>query len=152
MFPLGARPPLYLPQIAYSAGVLVCTWGGLRGAVGLALALSMHTDLGTSRTGKLVVLQVSGIALLTLLINAPLSPALLSWLRLTKPTETKRRLLLDMERRVHSYALEQYLELIQKDEWRLRSQAWESKLINGVTSLSKAVDERALLERTRASR
>ena len=132
-------------------GVLVCTWGGLRGAVGLALALSMHFDLGNSRTGKLVVLQVAGIALLTLVINAPLSPALLNLLRLTKPTETKKRLLLDMERRVHSYALDQYLDLIKRDEWKLRSQAWESKLVDAITSLSKAVDERAQLERSRAS-
>ncbi|KAL1526310.1 hypothetical protein AB1Y20_015027 [Prymnesium parvum] len=128
-------------------GVLVCTWGGLRGAVGLALALSMQVDLLGSRDGKLVVLQVAGVALLTLLVNAPLSPALLSYLRLAKPTETKRRLLLDMERRVHSYALEQYLDLIKKDEWKLHSEEWESKLVEAITSLSKAVEERAKKER-----
>ena len=58
-------------------------WGGLRGAVGLALALSMHARLGYNRDGKLIILHVSGVALLTLLVNAPTSASMLRLLGLT---------------------------------------------------------------------
>jgi len=45
---------------------LAASWGGLRGAVGLALALSMDGTLearGDVRAGKLMLLHTSGVIL-----------------------------------------------------------------------------------------
>eukprot|EP00746_Dinoflagellata_sp_MGD_P004011 gnl/MRDRNA2_/MRDRNA2_107772_c0_seq1.p1 gnl/MRDRNA2_/MRDRNA2_107772_c0~~gnl/MRDRNA2_/MRDRNA2_107772_c0_seq1.p1 ORF type:complete len:906 (+),score=138.75 gnl/MRDRNA2_/MRDRNA2_107772_c0_seq1:200-2917(+) len=72
---------------------LVMIWGGLRGAVGLALALSMRESLyklGDERTGDLMVFFVGGIAGLTLCVNASTCGMLLQKLELTKsPTARK---------------------------------------------------------------
>eukprot|EP00439_Symbiodinium_sp_Y106_P087389 s397_g48.t3 len=66
----------------------VMVWGGLRGAVGLALALSMR-DMGKTETADRMVFFVSGFAALTLLINATTCGALLQRLELTKPPEAQ---------------------------------------------------------------
>ena len=51
--------------------IILCTYAGLRGAVGLSLALMVATSPGIDRyIQDLVLLNVAGIALLTLLINA----------------------------------------------------------------------------------
>ena len=75
---------------------LVITWGGLRGAVGLALAVSVFADAEIDHGGmfgsaadahhfRLVVLvHCSLTVLLTLLINAPSSGLLLERIGLTK--------------------------------------------------------------------
>eukprot|EP00511_Aplanochytrium_stocchinoi_P004265 CAMPEP_0204826840 /NCGR_PEP_ID=MMETSP1346-20131115/4456_1 /ASSEMBLY_ACC=CAM_ASM_000771 /TAXON_ID=215587 /ORGANISM="Aplanochytrium stocchinoi, Strain GSBS06" /LENGTH=614 /DNA_ID=CAMNT_0051955047 /DNA_START=133 /DNA_END=1977 /DNA_ORIENTATION=+ len=58
-------------------------WGGLRGAVGLTLALSIRATPGvTPSQGGLVAFFMAGIVVLTLCINAPLSRPLLRKLRL----------------------------------------------------------------------
>ncbi|OLP88823.1 Sodium/hydrogen exchanger 7 [Symbiodinium microadriaticum] len=70
----------------------VMVWGGLRGAVGLALALSMRNELrtqGKTETADRMVFFVSGFAALTLLINATTCGALLQRLELTKPPEAQ---------------------------------------------------------------
>ena len=56
---------------------LVLVYGGLRGAVGLALALIVEDDalLDNNRTRQLVMLYMAGIAMLTLLINGTTSGA-----------------------------------------------------------------------------
>lgn len=71
---------------------LVMTWGGLRGAVGLALALSMRNLLiqqGREYTANLMVFFVSGFATLTLLVNATTCSLLLKYLGLTKTPEAQ---------------------------------------------------------------
>eukprot|EP00434_Breviolum_minutum_P020185 symbB.v1.2.017800.t1/scaffold1394.1/size200789/23 len=75
---------------------LVMTWGGLRGAVGLALVLSMRNLLilqGKEYTANLMVFFVSGFATLTLLVNATTCGLLLKYLGLTKPPEAKTAIL-----------------------------------------------------------
>jgi hypothetical protein len=54
----------------------------------------------------LIILHVAGVALLTLIVNAPSSAMLLRRLGLTTSSATKQRLLHDIEHRVHSYALQ----------------------------------------------
>ncbi|CAK9099545.1 unnamed protein product [Durusdinium trenchii] len=71
---------------------VVMTWGGLRGAVGLALVLSMRDLLiqqGKEYTANLMVFFISGFATLTLLINATTCSLLLKYLGLTKPLEAE---------------------------------------------------------------
>ncbi|CAK8989103.1 Sodium/hydrogen exchanger 7 (Na(+)/H(+) exchanger 7) (NHE-7) (Protein SALT OVERLY SENSITIVE 1) [Durusdinium trenchii] len=76
--------------------VLVMTWGGLRGAVGLALVLSMRELLmqqGKQETARLMVFFVSGFAALTLLVNATTCSLLLKCLGLTKTPEAQSAIL-----------------------------------------------------------
>ena len=62
-------------------------WGGLRGAVGLALAVAVRNqNVGTDeeKNGTLLLIHVVGVASLTLLINATTASLLLSYLGMTK--------------------------------------------------------------------
>eukprot|EP00753_Platysulcus_tardus_P007775 PLAT15481.1.p1 GENE.PLAT15481.1~~PLAT15481.1.p1 ORF type:complete len:1352 (-),score=644.53 PLAT15481.1:882-4937(-) len=64
----------------------VMSWGGLRGAVGLALALIVQEDSHLEHEHKLrarVVFHVAGIAFLTLLVNGSSTKSLLSRFKLT---------------------------------------------------------------------
>ncbi|KAL7448997.1 hypothetical protein ACHAWC_001106, partial [Mediolabrus comicus] len=82
--------------------VLFMSWSGLRGAVGIALALSLHAEVwqvtmdepdqekhDSREQAEKVFGFVGGIALLTLIINAPTCGPLLKKLGLVKPTETR---------------------------------------------------------------
>lgn len=67
-------------------------WGGLRGAVGLTLALSIRGSEGVSDSqGSLISFFMAGIVVLTLCINAPLSRFVLRALHLQDiPSEILR--------------------------------------------------------------
>ena len=57
----------------------ICVWGGLRGAIGLALALIVKLSLSDNRAFTIrVIFYVGGIAAMTLLINATSMPLLLT--------------------------------------------------------------------------
>ena len=71
--------------------VCVMTWGGLRGAVGLALALVVeHEHLENSEYGSKVLFHTAGIVVLTLLVNATTIGNLLSLLKLSEISTTKQ--------------------------------------------------------------
>jgi len=87
---------------------VVMTWGGLRGAVGLALALSMRSQLygcGKNRTGDLMVFHVGGFAGLTLLINATTCGTLLTKLEMTKPPNVRKKLLATLQKEMLTMAI-----------------------------------------------
>ncbi|ESO97538.1 hypothetical protein LOTGIDRAFT_152631 [Lottia gigantea] len=71
---------------------LVLTWGGLRGAVGLALGLLVMEDEGLDlqKVRVKVLIHISGIVFLTLLINATTIPYLLKTLGMNDITTAKR--------------------------------------------------------------
>lgn len=58
----------------------VQTWGGLRGALSLALALSLPASLGAER--DLIRTMAFGVVLFTLLIQAPTMRPLIRWLKI----------------------------------------------------------------------
>ena len=63
----------------------VMFWGGLRGAVSLALALAVLEHPEVSAGDKhFVVLLITGFVLFTLFVNAPTMGALMEWLGLNK--------------------------------------------------------------------
>lgn len=71
---------------SFNEAVLV-SYGGLRGAVGLALAMVVHNDTVLEkkrggRVGAIVLLYTSIIALLTLVVNAPTTKLLVDYLGL----------------------------------------------------------------------
>ncbi|XP_059161928.1 sodium/hydrogen exchanger 10-like isoform X2 [Physella acuta] len=73
---------------------LVCTWSGLRGAIGLALALiifkSEKEPLCNHNVGGKILFHVSLIVVATLLINATTVSHLLTFLGLTDVTPARR--------------------------------------------------------------
>lgn len=75
----------------FNEAVLV-SYGGLRGAVGLALAMVVHNDKALEakrgkEVGAVVLLFTSIVALLTLIVNAPSTKYLVDYLGLAKQTE-----------------------------------------------------------------
>ena len=101
----GVMPVFKRGHYGYSwQDALVITWGGLRGAVGLALAISVFLDEGlqdgavfgdSSVSGaathyrQVVLVHTSLIVMLTLLINAPTSGPILKLIGLTKLSTTR---------------------------------------------------------------
>lgn len=80
----------------------VMFWGGLRGAVSLALALAIHENPALpEETRSFVVVLVTGFVLFTLFINAPTMNPLMSWLGLDKLSAAD----LDVRNRVLAQAL-----------------------------------------------
>uniref|UniRef100_A0A2C9KDY4 Cyclic nucleotide-binding domain-containing protein n=1 Tax=Biomphalaria glabrata TaxID=6526 RepID=A0A2C9KDY4_BIOGL len=73
---------------------LVCTWSGLRGAIGLALALILFKSedpiLSQPSVGGKILFHVSLIVVATLLINATTVSHLLTFLGLTDVTPARR--------------------------------------------------------------
>jgi len=65
--------------------VILCAYAGLRGAVGMCLALMVATDEKIPEYIKdVILLHVAGVALLTLLINATTMRSLVNYLGLSK--------------------------------------------------------------------
>ena len=92
---------------------IVIAWGGLRGAVSLALGITVYNqNMGTDeeKNGTLLLLHVMGVAGLTLLINATTAAPLLKWIGMTKMPESHRltvkRVAQKVTAEVHNYAEE----------------------------------------------
>lgn len=74
--------------------VILLTYSGLRGAVGLALALIVQFNDNISKPIRTqVIFFTSGIVLLTLVLNAPTTGKLISKLGLAKENEMAQRML-----------------------------------------------------------
>jgi len=104
-FTFGSRPILKLMDCEVSfADALVMTWGGLRGAVGLALAIQVAMDKAggkiSAEDGERVLFFVGGVVLCTLVINAQTCPHLVQSLGVAKMASSRRRLLQIMYRQM----------------------------------------------------
>ena len=71
---------------------LVTTWGGLRGAVGLALALMVFAEAGTicERVRQKILFHASGIVMLTVIVNSMTMRGLISLLRINEVPPERR--------------------------------------------------------------
>mmetsp|Transcript_39434 Transcript_39434/g.64518 ORF Transcript_39434/g.64518 Transcript_39434/m.64518 type:complete len:960 (+) Transcript_39434:48-2927(+) len=68
------------------ADAMVMVYGGLRGAIGLALALILETETAFEKVDRdRVLFHVCGIVVLTLVVNAPTVKYVVQWLGLNKP-------------------------------------------------------------------
>jgi len=89
---------------------IVLSWGGLRGAVGLALALEIELLLAqneeTKKNGMRVLFHVGGIAVLTLMVNGMTSGPLLRYLGMATPSAQEEALLKDIEGRIEIHCEE----------------------------------------------
>jgi len=91
------------------ADTILMTWGGLRGAVGLALAIQVNNDRApnedgveqiTQRDAQRLLFFVSGIAFLTTTVNATTAPFLVHKLGITATSQARRTLLKMFHRRL----------------------------------------------------
>lgn len=102
----GCRPLLKIlsaeRQPVTVADAAVMTWGGLRGAVGLALAIQVYKHRAenlqgeytiSEKHGEQVLFFVAGVAFLTTIINAPTAPMLVNYLGITALPKAQLRLL-----------------------------------------------------------
>lgn len=85
----------FLKRIGYGLSwqeALVLTWSGLRGAVGLALALIVHGEmLITDKIRKKILFHVSCVVIGTLLINATTITGLLTFVGLTSVNQERKQ-------------------------------------------------------------
>lgn len=82
--------------------VVLCSYAGLRGAVGLSLALMVSQSPKINRhVQDIVLLHVAGVALLTLLINASTTAALVKYLGLARSSSVKESILASVTQNIH---------------------------------------------------
>jgi NhaP-type Na+/H+ or K+/H+ antiporter len=82
---------------------VVSTWSGLRGAVGLSLAIIMDINPVIDRTKSTrIMFFVGGIAALTLLINGSTTRFLLQYLNIGMTSQLKEQMLKDVKTRMES--------------------------------------------------
>ncbi|KAJ8023281.1 Sodium/hydrogen exchanger 10 [Holothuria leucospilota] len=103
-FVIGLFSPI-LRHLGYGLtwrNAVVLTWGGLRGAVGLAMALLVvqTKELDFKTIGSKVLFHTSGIVALTLLVNATTIKSLLSVLGMSDISIPKRLAMASAVRRV----------------------------------------------------
>jgi len=80
-------------KLEFREGIVI-VWSGLRGAIGLAMAIIVDMEPEISRiTGSRVMFLVGGLAGLTTVVNATTSGPLLAYLGLTKADRVKLRIL-----------------------------------------------------------
>mmetsp|Transcript_8996 Transcript_8996/g.13898 ORF Transcript_8996/g.13898 Transcript_8996/m.13898 type:complete len:907 (-) Transcript_8996:63-2783(-) len=98
---------------------LFMSYSGLRGAVGLALALSLlsevygiTSDVVYRRFTEKVFFFTGGIAMLTLVINAPTCGPMLKKLGLVTPTETRLKIISKYRLRMIQHSLTEYMSLL----------------------------------------
>ena len=83
-------------------------WAGLRGAVGLSLSLLVYQSGGDQRAGLQVVFTVSGLALLTLLVNGiTCGPVLEAW-GMLGDSESKQLIMDEVHKRVEENSVMEY--------------------------------------------
>ena len=79
--------------------ILLCSYAGLRGAVGMSLALMVAGDKDVPKGVRDVILiHVAGVALLTLLINATTTSFLVKALGLNHYSDLKKNILFSVSK------------------------------------------------------
>jgi NhaP-type Na+/H+ or K+/H+ antiporter len=81
--------------------VVLCSYAGLRGAVGMSLALMVAASDKIPRyIQDVILLHVAGVALLTLLINATTTGPLVRYLGLSKYSDLKKNMLMSLTKQL----------------------------------------------------
>ena len=96
--------------------MIIQGWGGLRGAVGLALAMAVRNqNVGSDeeKNGTLLLIHVVGVAGLTLLINAPTATPLLVYLGVSEPSLSHRVAVKRIKEELHAEIAEFAKKMIQ---------------------------------------
>lgn len=102
---------------------------GLRGAVGIALALSLDSEVSHLAEGgevdpiypeqaRQVFGFVGGIAFMTLVINAPTCKPLLAYLKLSESTETRSKIIDVYRARLSRHAIQDMVSLLSQPRFK----------------------------------
>src|SRR5918994_452623 len=113
-----------IPKVGQRNSAVV-VWGGLRGGVALALALSLPEDLGDTR--DLFIALTGGVVLATLLVNATTISFVVHYLRLDRPSQADEYL----------GALARLLA-VQAARERLKTLGFEDELVKAHLSVAEA--------------
>jgi NhaP-type Na+/H+ or K+/H+ antiporter len=109
---------------------LVMTWSGLRGAVGLILAIIVDdTPQMLEMVGTQFLFHIGGIAMLTISVNATLAPILLRNLGLTRPEELEERITEVFEEKLQERARTAFEEDTKQEQWAGVTMAAVEKLV-----------------------
>ncbi len=100
----------------------VLAWGGLRGAISLALALSLPIALGPQR--ELVRVMAFGVVLFTLLAQATTMRPLIRWLRIVTRSEAQEEYEIRHARLTTQRAAEKHIDNLHA-EGLLSTPSWE---------------------------
>jgi len=103
--------------------VALMTWGGLRGALAVFLALIVVNEHGIDKEiSKVILFHSSMIALLTLMVNGTTTGILVEKLKLSKESDTTKKFMYIFTEKVHQHSLEVQEQLLKKDNTFLASQ------------------------------
>jgi len=109
------------------------TWSGLRGAVGLILAIIVDEQRSiVKKVGAHFLFHIGGIAMMTISINATLAPLLLSKLHLTRPKGLSKLAAQHFEQQLSEYAHKKFDELKESGEGDAR---WKNVKFEDVKKL-----------------
>ncbi|KAK3283476.1 hypothetical protein CYMTET_8826 [Cymbomonas tetramitiformis] len=127
----------------------VMTWGGLRGAVGLALAIMVYNTDEVDEHGeqyisdsvkKYVLFHVSGIALWTLLINGTTCSLLIRKLGMLDTSYAQQKMLANVVHQAHGHMVHEYQELCSMDLFALHDNDFLKKCMQKVLEQIMAGD------------
>merc|ERR1719428_1074063 len=118
--------------------VIVMTWSGLRGAVGLAMAIVVDLEPNINRQmGSRIMFHVGGIAALTTLVNATTCSKLLAALGLTKTPALRAKMIEELEAKMLDRARALFEAQIQTPDDIRFDGANAEMVLNMVPSLRK---------------
>jgi NhaP-type Na+/H+ or K+/H+ antiporter len=124
----GLRPLMNLcGQTVTVQECIVCTWAGLRGSVGLVLAIVMDLEPRVSKEiGSKVLFHVGGIAMMTIILNATTCAPLLRYMGLTKTPEVEEQTSSHLEQEILEKAREAFSEIMENtDDHRFKGASVE---------------------------
>src|SRR4030066_1377281 len=107
----------------------VVNWGGLRGAISLALALSLPVSLGAQR--DMLRVMAFGVVLFTLLVQSTTMAPLIRWLKIIVRSEAQVEYEMHHARLTALRSADTHLDRVQNDGL-LSSHTWE-KLKHSIT-------------------
>jgi len=123
-------------------------FGGLRGAVGVAMAIAVaHTAQFEGADGERMLFHVGGIAALTLIINGSLGGIVLESLGLLRKTAAQETCVRDVRHKVAEAVAERHQALVQKPMFRHHRPHVLQHLVSKVrATVYKAVESHELVE------
>ncbi|EWH11699.1 NhaP-type Na+/H+ and K+/H+ antiporter [Catenovulum agarivorans DS-2] len=126
---------------------LVLIWGGLRGAVALALALSVvQSDHIPAAIGEQILFLTAGIVVLTIIINGGTIRLLLTKLGLDKLPEAKQKTVDKAELHIQ-FSLQREMEKLRKDDnfssadWNTILQHEHIQILNTEAEINHLTDD-----------
>ncbi len=122
------QPVMYYTGYGFSLNdILVSTHGGLRGAVGLALGIAIvNNELFDKRAGEEMFFHISGIVILTLMINGTTADRMVLYLGLNRSSAAGKRFFFDAQRNIDEHVQKHIGELQHSENATLLD--WEQVL------------------------